>query len=392
MQNGAVPDRNSLSDLKLAKMILLGFQSSNSQYLSSAILDSVSTKQSIADLLEGFPAVASQTQCEGLNICHHTTNAMKNEVLSALFDTYFAAELSRGGNDQGVIIMKSFVHRSAKLLTGGTCQFSESRAMDFQSRGSLQISPGATSSENSRDWRSCLTDSMRQSAQISHENMMRKVEEVCFDLERRCYDVEGPLRSAEEQRDLKTLETEEIHRQKLELEEKLQQSDQMIANMKQEMADMEENRESTSGREQALSLSLESVRHELDTQKQSAEKAIQQEKEEARTRELDLIAASTAKDENIEELQEEVHRLQSENDRMIQALDNASVEQAASMEMSATLRQEISDFREKFEENIILCAQKEDEVKRLLADSEDIRMELSTAKAMVMVFHLIEKT
>ncbi|KAJ5220074.1 hypothetical protein N7468_009278 [Penicillium chermesinum] len=379
VQNDALPDRNSLSDLHLSGMILSGLQNSKSPVLSSAILDSVSTQQTIANILEAFPIVSSQAQCEGLETCHIAKVELQNKILLTLFEIYFAAVLTRSGDDQGVIMMKAFVDRSASSLSNGICRFSVSCQSSLRGQASLNSLPNLPSSQVPRDWRTCITESFKQNAQESHQTLMEKIEEVCYDLERRCYEVEAPLRLAEAECDRKILETEVLLRQKEQLEKKLEEAAQVLSDLRQEVNDQEENTESMSGQIKQLSMSLNAARSQLEAQSNHSEEIIRQEKEQARTRELDLIAISTEKDDQIEDLQEEVHRLHSEKAQVQQALDNAAKEQAI---LSTTLRHEVAELKEQLEKSSRVSARKEDEIKRHQADAEDMRMEMETMKTM----------
>ena len=381
MQTGALLDPHSLLDIQLANMILLGFLDSNSSALSSAILDSVSTQQAIANLLEVFPVTPRQN-CEGLDTCHHAQATLRNDLALKLFEVYFGAALCRGENTSGLIIMKSFVHRTARTLDQSACEFSVFDRKAHQGQTALNLMPGPKSSKVNRDWRSRLTESFEKNALASHDKMMKNIEEVCYDLERRCYDVEGPLRLAEEERDKRIMETEELQRQTEHLEKELEQSAHVLSDLKQENFSLVENAESTSAKMQGLSMSLDAAKHELEVQSELIEN-ISQDKEIMRTRELELIAISTAKDDQIEELQEDVHRFQSENERLTHALSSTSNDQASSLQKATALQRELSELKERFEESSLICARKEDEIQRLLADGEEIRMEMGALKAMV---------
>lgn len=214
---------------------------------------------------------------------------------------------------------------------------------------------------------------------------MKLLGDVCFDLERRCYDVEGLLRSVEGERDRHALEAEQLRHQKEELERQLGQSSTTVSALQQDLARLEEHAEGACARVEELSASLDTTRQELQDQRRLSEETLHMEREAARTRELDLIAISTAKDDQLEDLQDELRRLQSENEQMRQNLDLASKDKATSSETTASLRSELEEVKGHLESARAMCFQKGNEVKRLLTDKEDMRMEMGTMKTKVSV-------
>ena len=384
------PNRGSLASLHVAALFLSAFQSTGSKPIISSLLNSVSTKDAIASLFAKFPVVPSQDECCGSEVCYCAYAALKNKILLSLFEIYFAAALSQNGNTTDVMLMKSFVDRATKSFAEKGCGFSIVDSKEFREPLLLRSTQDFSSTHPpTRDWRSGVTEAFMQNAQLSHDNMMKKIGDICSDMERRCYDVEGPLRSAEQERDHHIAEKEQLKHQSEDLQRKLEQSSHTISCLQHDLSRMGENAENASCRVQELTATLESTHQELQEQRCISEDTLSMERKSARSRELDLIAMATEKDDQFEELQEKTDRLRSENEEMRKALDAASKEMNTSSETSASLRNELAQIKSLLEKTKVICEQKEDEVKRLLADNEDLRVELGTVKATVCLHYIV---
>lgn len=373
-------------DLHLAELLLLGFQAAQSESMNRALLKSRSTKEAIVALLGRFPMKPTQSECNGSGICHCAKSALTNKVLISIFDLYFAAILSQDGDTADFMMMKAFVDRATESLTQVNCSLSEANLKSFRAPISLRNRQEFLyAPPPARDWRSGVTNLFTQNAHVSYDSMMKKIEDTCFDLERRCYDIEGPLRVAEEERDRRTAEAEKLNCRNGELERQLEHSSHTVSDLQQELARLEEQADNASARIDELSGSLEDSRQELHGQRCQAEEALQNERERARSRELDFMASSTEKDDRLEELQESLRLLQAENEQMRQTLGSASEDRTGLLAKSASLQQELVEAQNLLETNKLLCTEKEDEVQRLLADNEDMRLELGNMRATVRI-------
>jgi hypothetical protein len=378
-------NRGSLSNLHVANLLLSSFQQAESQQVISSFLSSTSTKETIASLFGQFPSKTNQAQCEGSEICYCAYTALQNKILRNLFEMYFAAALSQNGNGRDIDIIKSFIGRVQMPLE--TCFFANAEPSKFRSSLLLRDRREFSSQQHpNRDWRSQLTDTFMQNSRVANDSMLQKVEDICFDMERRCYDVEGPLRSAEEDRNKHMLEVEQLRRENDNLEHASRQSAQAMSDLRQEMAHLEKQAESAYNRIEELSASLISANDELQEQMLHSEGNLHLEKERARSRELDLMATSTEKDDQLEELQEKLHRLQSDNEKMRQSLDAGMQEKAYSSETVASLQRDVEEHKEGLEQHRNLCFEKEGEIQRLLAANKDLQMESENMKTMVSLY------
>jgi hypothetical protein len=375
---------DSMVNLHVSDILLSGFQANLSQPMIKSLLSSASTKQAIASLFARFPRAPAQLQCKGAQVCYCACSALQNRVLLNLFDIYFAAALSHSGDTTDIVIMKSFVERTTKSLDNSDCTFAHTEHNAYRSslylRGRQEFN---SKPQPIRDWRGAITELHMQNTETSHNALMKKVDDICFDLERRCYDIEGPVRSAEEERDRHKYDTEQLRQQNEDLARQLNQSTQAVSTLQQDLARLEEHAGLASARAEELSEALELARQELRDQQHRSDDALRAEQERARSRELELIATSTEMDDQLEELQESMRQLESQNQLLQQVVETSSHERATSAETTEALGHEISEVRNLLEAKSLLCCQKEDEVKRLLAENNDLQTELDSAQTIV---------
>lgn len=221
-----------------------------------------------------------------------------------------------------------------------------------------------------------MADALLQNARISHEFIIQQVGEICRDLEHRCSDVEAPLRAVAEERDNLAAELEALKRRNRELEIQAEQSSHAISTLQQDIARLEKRATSASARAEELSARLAAAQKELEDVRRDSQESAQSEREKARTRELDLMATLTEREDQLEELQEEVRERTAENEELRRTLDALSKENAAGLETSAALRREISGLKAALEAKTLRCSARDEEVKRLLADKEYLRSEM----------------
>jgi DNA repair exonuclease SbcCD ATPase subunit len=167
-----------------------------------------------------------------------------------------------------------------------------------------------------------------------------------------------------------------VKQQNEDLTKQLDQSTQAISTLQQDLARLEEHAGIASTRAEELSEALEVARQELLDQQHRSDDELREEQERARSRELELIATCTEKDDRLEELQETLRQLELRNEHLQEVVETSSHDRATSAETTTALRQEITEVRELLEANKMLCCQKEEEVKRLMAGNKDLQLEL----------------
>jgi chromosome segregation ATPase len=301
-----------------------------------------------------------------------------------LFNVYFTAALSLSGDTTDILIMKSFVERAEKSLSHFNCTFTQTDYSAYRSSLYLRNRQEFTSKRQpTRDWRAAITELHVQNAETSHNAIMKKVDDICFDLERRCYDIEGPVRSAEEERDRQKCEALQLKQQNEDLSRQLDLSTQTISTLQQDLARLEEHAGIATSRAEEQSEALELARQELRDQQLHSDDAVRAEQEKARGRELELIATSIEKDDQLEEVQESLRQLESQKKHLEQVVQASSHERATSAETTAELRHEITEVQALLQASKALYCQKEDEFKRLMAENNGLQMELGSVQARV---------
>ncbi|KAJ5766847.1 uncharacterized protein N7511_004463 [Penicillium nucicola] len=333
LKTSGIQDHKTVSKVCLATLILAGLQEGDSKLMLSNISSSMAAfKQSLVEMLESFPRKPSK------------------DLFVSLLGLYNCVSSEQNGGDT---FMQSLVGDEFSL-------------------------PCA-----SRNWRQDMASEFMETSRHTQATMMQKIEDACFELERRCYDVEGPVRAAEEQRDQMAEENRQLKEHIEQQETRLGEFSESFAGLHDENTRLEEQLQSESSRAEQLSKLFASVKEEIQTQQWQSEKAICLEKEQARSKELEMMAALTEKDDQIEDLQQEIRLVQTENDRIRQTLDQVSMEKDASLDTFGLLKEELATMKDSLEQSRLLTTRKEDEIKRLLAEEDNLRIEVATLKSTV---------
>ncbi|OGM46343.1 hypothetical protein ABOM_004752 [Aspergillus bombycis] len=377
----------NMDTIRVAQSLVLGLQNVVSHGFCSTAAEATLTrlKGSIDELIEGFPRRPYLPSCQSSTICYTFISEAENELLYELFSLYFQASLSQSP-DQGashlahIDSFRAFMLRARKPMCDNTCSFSKIKALELGGmHSSLTIRDERPSSRN--DWRVGLSETLMLNARTSHDSMMQKVAEICHDLERRCGSIEAPLRAVEEERHKISLEAQVLKRHNDEMKLQLQQASKTINELQENMSCLETHAETASARIDELTVGLDAARGELEDQRRDSREAANQDRENARTRELDLIASLAEKEEQLEQLQEDAHRQREESGQLQQILDARSKERDAAIEQSAILEQDIAKLREFIEETRLLLTGKDEEVTRLRAAKEDIETLMETLQS-----------
>jgi predicted nucleic acid-binding Zn-ribbon protein len=348
--------------------------------------------RALNELTETFPEKPSHSQCEGANLCYTSTCNSANELLFDLivFTSHMSllgAMGSEDSNSTGTSNLTNCLLKAKTLIPKNKCSFSEFKPWDLRVKFPLAGLPkrGPTSRD---DWRTGIAETLMLSSRMTHDNLIRKMEEVCFDLEQRCTTIEAPLRAVEDERDQIAVQAEQLQQQKSELELQLQQASSTVSELQQEISHLEKHARSTSARVEELSASLDTARRELEDQRRNSQETTNSEREKARTRELDLLASITEKDDQIEELQEETRNLQEDNDALRQTLDTVSKDKGTALEHTTALKQDIVRLEQCVEHGELLLAKKDEEISRLQADQGHMNSNMEALQKKVQIFLL----
>lgn len=372
-------DGSAIFTANLARLFLSGLRKLDVQPLGSKARDLASSlgRETVLKLLEHFPRRPPHPQCDGSIACHTELAASENKLLMDLLD-FCSLSPSLDNNAfgaPGTNCLAVFMAQVQRNLPGGKCVFTAAKPLNFRHSFLLPDRQQNPSIYPRRDWKAGIAETVTSNAHNLHENMMKQVQEICWDLEHRCYDTEAPLRAVEEERDMFYFETEDLKRQKTELEDRIQQSSSAISSLQHRTTSLEKHAESVSAHAEDLSTKLEAVQNELEEQRRYSEEMTHRENEKARTKELDLIATLTEKEDQLEELQGEIHEQRVENEEVRKALDSVSKEKAVSLENAISLRQEIAKLEDTIESNKRSATEKGEEIQQLLADKQRARVE-----------------
>ncbi|KAB8258291.1 hypothetical protein BDV32DRAFT_160007 [Aspergillus pseudonomiae] len=377
----------NVDTIQVAQSLVIGLQNAVSHGFSSTAAEATLTrlKGSIDELIEDFPRRPYLPSCQNSAICYIFISETENELLYELFSLYFQASLSRSPDQKAshmahIDSFRAFILKARKPTCHNICSFSEIKPLELRGTlSSLTIRDGRPSSRN--DWRAGLSETLMLNARTSHDSMIQKVEEICHDLERRCGSIEAPLRAVEEERHKISLEAQELKRHNDEMELQLQQASKTINELQENLSCLTTHAETASARIDELTVSLDAARGELEDQRRDSRETANQDRENARTRELDLIASVAEKEEQLEQLQEDVHQQREESGQLQQMLDARSKERDAVIEQNAILEQDVAKLRECVEENRLLLTGKVEEVARLQAAKEDIEAMMGTLQS-----------
>lgn len=359
-----------LTKLRISKLALDGLRSSDVQ-----LADTVSEKYgpTIYNLMESFPKKPAGLDCNGNIVCPASVSSLENDLLSDLILFWFEATMLRNAQAQslspGSAGLISFVTRSKLLLPETKCTSSQVKPLEFRTTmPSLRTEGTANVSRN--DWRTGMRDMMAANTQVANDSITRKIEDICYDLEQRCGNIEAPLRAAEGERDKYCLEAEQLKEQNHDLEYRLQQASGTIAELRVEMSRLEEHANSASHRGDELSACLAQAQNDLEELQRTSQDTISSERELSRTRELGIIASLTEKDERLDELQEETKCQTEINEDLRTKLASASKDNASFLGEIAAVKSEASILQTYLEQNKASLAQKDTVIEQLMNEKE----------------------
>ncbi|KAJ5738532.1 hypothetical protein N7493_001687 [Penicillium malachiteum] len=342
-----LPDQDLLSDLQLSNLILKGFQASQSTALAAALLDSVSTKNTILSLLKNFPVDSQQSDCRGMIACASEKAMLQNRLLANIFDVYFTATLTRHGSNAEAIVLKTFIDRAIASYSSSSCSFSKSELTTFRHSQTGFFPPQLPV----RNWQSVMSDALLGDYTNSHEILMRRINDACIDLERRCHDVEGPLRRVEEERDQGILKISQLNEQRKEQEELLESSNRQRESLQKELAQAEDHLT-------GLTESLNMAQREYEDLRLEHDINIQHEREKARTRELELTAEITMRSDEIDRLRANIKALH----------EHKETADSLHSQLSNAFDTKLAQLKQVLEDMKATCSAKDSQIQGLLMD------------------------
>ncbi|KAL4997665.1 hypothetical protein BDV10DRAFT_201754 [Aspergillus recurvatus] len=359
----------SLAKLQISKLVLQGLRSSNLQPAGTV---SEQYCNAINDLVKSFPRQqTSRSKCDGALICYSSALRLENDLLCDLLAFWAEATLPQSTNgpscSSGTAMLISFLNRSKQLLPESKCVTSQAKPLESRSAiSTFKIRGIADVPRN--DWRNDMRDVMMANSRMLNDNIMQKVEDICYDLEQRCGSIEAPLKVAEAERTKYYLEAEQLKKQNSGLQTQLQQATSRIAELQEEMSRLAAHASSATGRVDELSASLAQARQELQELQRTSHDTLSVERESFRTRELDLIASLTERDERLDELREEVKFQTATNKELRTNLATASKVKDSLVEEITAVNTEVSTLQTKLEDSKVSLRQKDERIEQLMTE------------------------
>lgn len=380
METEGTTNYDSLALFHLAKLFLSGLQRIGSELWTPSITELVTKTGTVTmgKLLYNFPMKPQQSQCDGCETCYAATTAANNVLFTNLFDVYSRIALSERtdeANSDSInpanFLVASMAQMQKSTLGAMDCSFSTKTLEGTRDVLSLRsIRDEWSGNRPTRDWRTGMAEMLMLNARATHESMMKNVEEICYDLEYRCYNTEAPLRAAEEERNHFVAEANKLALENEELRSQSEKCSYALSNCQQDVTRLENQAERASRRCDELLANLNEGRREIESQRQQFDKVILAEKEQAKSTELDLIATVTEREDRMEELQGELLEQRTQNEGTRNTLDDAMREKIAASERISMLEEEAKQLRELLQSSRALATQKDEETKQLLADKE----------------------
>ncbi|OJJ43467.1 hypothetical protein ASPZODRAFT_161688 [Penicilliopsis zonata CBS 506.65] len=359
----------SLATLQVANCLVNSLKGLGTRILAPTVIHLVSSlgRVILSEALRDFPRKPGHRQCTSFSICEAALISFQNQLLIDAFDFYCSVGIFARSTDS-----------IKETMFEPSCSFSKMKAVDHRHGFSLKNLQNSLPDVGypRRDWRNTIAESLMENARISHERLLKNVEDACRDLENRCFDNEGPLREVEQQREKLVSEKEELRVQRGELEIQLQQALCTISSLQKEVATFEKRAESASNRVEELTASLTAAQRELEEQRRDSQESAHLAEEKSRSRELDLIATVTEKEDQLDGLQEYLREQRAANEDIQISLDAVMKEKDAILDDSAALRREMKQMKTNLDGCELLSRQKVQEIQELSAGNDRLALEI----------------
>lgn len=302
-----IPSPESLVRLENATVLTssLGIQIQSSPSLRQAVMYSIFTDQ-LSKPLDQFISLVAPVSCsnmhEQVDSCPHSYQQTKLNLHRGICDLFLKTALAE---TRGEVRIEALV--TTALLDKQMSLLNISRSCDFYGPKTLTsaippINPNEASQRaGSHDWRHILRESMLRANESQFESIVRTVGEVCQDLERRCENVERPLRGEQTRSNdlnLKLNASEEALRA---FESQTQERLLAIGGLETEKTMLVAQVQVAEQREQSLSHSYQILQQDFDAAKIEAADAAETAEEALKHQELAHLASLTGKDEMYDE-------------------------------------------------------------------------------------------
>jgi predicted nucleic acid-binding Zn-ribbon protein len=289
--------------------------------------------------------------CETSPVCTAETRELKNQLFVELLSCFHSSAVARREafppksydfilpfldhmKDQGRKPKACpFAQARGPQRLGGLCHKSTQPTLTEQTEGS------------SHEWRTKLAASLLENAQTSHQSIIQQMEAICRDLESRCVSIEKPLAAVAQERDELRRQLEEAREVNMKLESQALQSSEMISKLTSEKSQLAEKNMDYALQIEHLAEQVDALRNELDSAREESHDSIEMERTKACTRELDLMATVTERDDLLEEQQIEMDTVRQENAHLKERVDTISKRNEEISQERGALRAEVSKLQ-----------------------------------------------
>lgn len=304
-----IPSSESLVRLENATVLTssLGAQIQGSPSLRQAVLYSIYTDQ-ISKLLHRFISLEAPVSCanmhEQVDSCPHSYRQTKLNLHRGICDLFLKTALAeiRGEVRIDALVTTALLDKQMSLLNISTgCDFYGSRSL---ARDIPINSNEASQLAGSHDWRSMLRESMLRANKSQFESIVKTVGEVCQDLERRCENIELPLRDEQTRSNDLNLKLNASEEALKVVESQAHERLLAIGGLEAEKLMLIAQVQMAEQREQSLSHSYEILLQDFEVAKKEAAdaaEAAEAAEEAVQQQELAHLASLTGKDEMYDE-------------------------------------------------------------------------------------------
>ncbi|KAL4805532.1 hypothetical protein BDV18DRAFT_141187 [Aspergillus unguis] len=356
--------------VQVSKLVLQGLRDSHLNH-KAAMFEPYG--QTIHSLVGKLPEKPSEIKCDGAVLCHASVMKLKNNLLSDLLAFWIEATLPRdmetGSFSPIATTLINVLTRSTTFSPEAGCISSRAKPLDLRT-GLITIRTHEMTDVSRSDWRTDMKSALISSSQTLNDGIMRKVDNICYDLEQRCGSIEAPLRAAEKERTEYYLEAEQMKAHNQALGNQLQEASSTIMTLQQEMSRLAGHADSATGRVDELSATLAQVRDELEELRRTSQDTLSNERESARSRELDIIASLTEKDERLDELQEEIKCQGEANEELKENLASALKDKESFLEETAAMKNDIMTLTSELEQSRETLTQKDERILQLSSEKD----------------------
>jgi outer membrane murein-binding lipoprotein Lpp len=225
---------------------------------------------------------------------------------------------------------------------------------------------------DSRDWRTKLAMSLKQSVSSQHESIIREVGMVCRDLEDRCETVEKPLREEKERLTMSIAAFEEASVKIATLETEASERELFAAGLESERNRIEGRINEMITEAESQARELESRTKAFQESKEQLERDVATAKEEAINKRLEYDLAQNMKDEAYDELENDMDRMEQELNGLREDLENANQERNERDLTVARLQKELDESSMDVEMERTSNARKDGKIDELLEELDTL--------------------